>query len=191
MRTLKYVAIAGLLGVAVTAQAAPTTYKLDPAHTMVLFSWSHFGFSHPTADIGLGEGTVTFDPAHPAQAKVQVTLPLDKLDTHVGALDSHLKEPDFFDAAKYPTITFQSTKVQPMGKNRFKVDGNLTVHGVTRPVVLDATLNRIGAHPMTKAPSIGFDASTTIKRSEFGIGAYVPNVSDTIDVRITTEGSAK
>lgn len=190
MRALKIAAIAGLLGVAVSAQAAPTTYTLDPNHTMVLFSWSHFGYSHPTADIGLGSGTLVFDPAHPAQAKVQVTLPLDKLDTHVGALDSHLKEPDFFNADKYPTITFQSTKVEPLGHDKFKVTGNLTVHGVTKPVVLDATLNRIGPHPMSKAQSIGFDATTTLKRSDFGIGAYVPNVSDAIDVRITTEGAA-
>jgi polyisoprenoid-binding protein YceI len=79
--------------------------------------------------------------------------------------------------------------VEPLGNNKFQVTGDLTVHGVTRPVVLDATLNRIGPHPMGKAQSIGFDATTTLKRSEFGVGAYVPNVSDEVQVRITTEGS--
>ena len=189
MRTLKYLALAGLLGAAVSVQAAPVTYKLDPGHTMVLFSWNHFGYSNPTADFGLGEGTVVFDEQHPAQSSVEVTLPLAGLDTHVPALDKHLKEADFFDADKYPTVTFKSTKVQPLGGHKFKVTGDLTVHGVTKPVVLDATLNKVGPHPMSKAQSIGFDATATLKRKDFGIGAYVPNVSDEITIRMTTEGS--
>jgi polyisoprenoid-binding protein YceI len=189
MRALKYLAVAGLLGAAVSVQAAPVTYKLDPHHTMVLFSWNHFGYSNPTADLGLGEGTLVFDEQHPASSSVDVTLPLAMLDTHVAALDTHLKEPDFLDAGKYPVVTFKSTTVQPLGGNKFKVTGNLTVHGVTKPVVLDATLNKIGPHPMSKAQSIGFDATASIKRSDFGVGAYVPNVSDAIKIRITTEGS--
>ncbi|HTH68468.1 MAG TPA: YceI family protein [Rhodanobacter sp.] len=189
MRALKYLVLAGLLGAAVAVQAAPVTYKLDPSHTMVLFSWNHFGYSNPTADFGLGEGTLVFDEQHPANSSVEVTLPLDRLDTHVPALDEHLKKPDFLNADQYPVVTFKSTEVQPLGGNKFKVTGNLTVHGVTRPVVLDATLNKVGPHPMTKAPSIGFDATASIKRSDFGVGAYVPNVSDELSIRITTEGS--
>jgi polyisoprenoid-binding protein YceI len=189
MRALKYLALAGLLGAAVSVQAAPVTYKLDPGHTMVLFSWNHFGYSNPTADFGLGEGTLVFDEQHPANSSVEVTLPLARLDTHVPALDEHLKKPDFLNADQYPVVTFKSTEVQPLGGNKFKVTGNLTVHGVTRPVVLDATLNKVGPHPMTKAPSIGFDATASIKRSDFGVGAYVPNVSDELTIRITTEGS--
>jgi polyisoprenoid-binding protein YceI len=189
MRALKYLALAGLLGVAISAQAAPVTYKLDPGHTMVLFSWNHFGYSNPTADFGLGEGTVVFDEQNPAKSSVDVTLPLASLDTHVPALDKHLKEADFFDADKYPTVTFKSTKVQPLGGHKFNVTGDLTVHGVTKTVVLAATLNKVGPHPMTKAQSIGFDATASIKRSDFGVGAYVPKVSDEISIRITTEGS--
>jgi polyisoprenoid-binding protein YceI len=189
MRALKYLALAGLLGAAVSVQAAPVTYKLDPGHTMVLFSWNHFGYSNPTADLGLGEGTLVFDEQHPANSSVEVTLPLARLDTHVPALDEHLKKPDFLNADQYPVVTFKSTEVQPLGGNKFKVTGNLTVHGVTRPVVLNATLNKVGPHPMTKAPSIGFDATASIKRSDFGVGAYVPNVSDELTIRITTEGS--
>lgn len=188
MHALKYLAIAGLFGAALSAQAAPVTYKLDPGHTMVLFSWNHFGYSNPTADLGLGEGSLVFDEQHPARSSVDVTLPLANLDTHVPALDKHLKEADFFDADKYPTVTFKSTSVKPLGKNRFSVTGNLTVHGVTRPVVLSATLNKVGPHPMTKAQAIGFDATASIKRSDFGVGAYVPAVSDQITIRITTEG---
>ena len=194
MRALKYLALAGLLGVAgfiqaAPVQAAPVTYRLDPNHTMVLFSWNHFGFSNPTADLGISSGTVVFDQQNPAKSSVDVTMPLSLLDTHVPALDQHLKKADFFDAAKYPTVMFKSTRVQSLGAHKFKVTGNLTVHGVTRPVVLEATLNKIGPHPMTKASSIGFDATASLKRSDFGVSAYVPNVSDEIRIRITTEGS--
>ncbi len=189
MRAMKYLVLAGLLGVAVSVQAAPVTYKLDPGHTMVLFSWNHFGFSNPTAELGLGTGTLVFDEQNPAKSSVDVTLPMAHLDTHVPALDEHLKKADFFDADKYPTVSFKSTRVQALGGHKFKVTGNLTVHGVTKPVVLDATLNKVGVHPMSKAQSIGFDATTTIKRSDFGVSAYVPNVSDAITIRITTEGS--
>ncbi|HET6804712.1 MAG TPA: YceI family protein [Frateuria sp.] len=189
MRTFKALLFAGLLGTAALAQAAPATYRLDPHHTMVLFSWGHFGFSHPTAELGLGQGTLVFDPNHPEQASVEVTLPMAGLDTHVPALDEHLAKPDFFDAAKYPLVTYKSTRVEVLGKDHFRITGNLTVHGVTRPVVLEATLNRIGKHPMTGKPSIGFDASGTLKRSDFGVGAHAPSVSDEISLHITTEGS--
>jgi polyisoprenoid-binding protein YceI len=190
MRVMKVVVLAGLLGAALSAQAAPVSYKLDPTHTMVLFSWNHFGFSNPTANLGISQGTLVFDEQNPAQSSVEVTLPLAKLDTHVSALDEHLKKPDFFDADKYPAVTFKSTQVRPLGGNKFKVTGNLTVHGVTKSVVLDATLNKLGMQPMLKVPAVGFDATGTIKRSDFGVGAYVPNVGDEVSIRITTEADA-
>jgi len=190
MRAMKVLALAALLGSAFAAQATPVTYKLDPNHTMVLFSWNHFGFSNPTANLGISAGTLVYDEANPAKSSVEVTLPLANLDTHVSALDEHLKKPDFFDAAKYPVVTFKSTKVEALGGNKFKVTGDLTVHGVTRPVVLDATLNKAGMQPMLKVPAVGFDATGTIKRSDFGVGAYVPNVSDEVQIRITTEAEA-
>jgi polyisoprenoid-binding protein YceI len=189
MRAFRPLLLAGLLGSTLAAQAAPVTYQLDPNHTMVLFSWNHFGYSNPTADIGIASGTLVFDEQDPAKSSVEVSMPLAKLDTHVAALDEHLKEADFLNAAKYPVMTFKSTSVVPEGDRHFKVVGNLTVHGVTQPVTLEATLNRVGPHPMSKAPSIGFDATTTIKRSAFGVGAYVPMVGDELSVRITTEGS--
>ena len=189
MRAVRYLLLAGLLGAAVTAHADPVTYKLDPGHTMVLFSWNHFGFSNPTANLGLGDGTLVFDEKNPAKSSVEVTLPLANLDTHVSKLDEHLKKPDFLDADKFATITFKSTKVQAEGAGKYKVTGDLTVHGVTKPVVLDAKLNKSGEHPMLKVQAIGFDATATIKRSDFGVGAYVPNVSDEIKIHITTEGA--
>lgn len=188
MRKIAFLALAGLLATGTAVQAAPVTYTLDPGHTMVSFTWNHFGFSNPVADLGISQGTLVYDPAAPTKATVDVTMPLSALDTHVPALDEHLKKPDFLDANKYPTITFKSTKVVAAGKDKLKVTGDLTVHGVTKPVTLDVTVNRVGDHPMLKAPAAGFNATTLIKRSDFGVGAYVPQVSDEIKISITTEG---
>lgn len=173
------------------ATAAPVEYKLDPNHTVVLASWNHFGYSHPTANFGQVDGTLAYDAEDVTKSSVEVTLPLAGLDTFVPKLDEHLKSADFFDAAKYPAITFKSTMVHDMGGGKLTIMGDLTVHGVTKPVTLDATLNKAAFNPMFKADVIGFDATTTIKRSEFGVGAYVPNVGDEIAIRITTEAQSK
>ena len=182
------------LGFAVTSIATisvakPVDYMIDPTHTATVFTWNHFGFSTPSANFSDIQGTISVDNAKPANSAVNVTIPLSSLNTNVKALDEHLKNADFFDAEKYPNITFKSTKVQAVGNNKYKITGNLTVKNVTKPVVLDAVLNKQGVHPMTKAESIGFNATTSFDRSAFGVGAYVPNVGDKITVNITTEAS--
>lgn len=189
MRVRSLLALAALVA-APAAFAAPVTYTLDTGHTQVMFSWNHFGFSNPTANFNTVEGTLVYDAAHPADSHVEVTMPVSSLDTHVPALDDHLKRADFFDAAKYPKITFKSTKVVDEGHDRLKVTGNLSVHGVTRPVTLEVKLNKAGVHPMLKKQAIGFDATTTLERKDFGVGAYVPAVSNQIKVRITVEADA-
>lgn len=175
---------------AAPAFAAGVDYKIDPTHTTVLATWNHFGFSNPSANFGGAEGTIRYDADDVAASSVEVTLPLASLDTFVPKLDEHLKGGDFFDAAKYPTITFKSTKVEAAGADALKVTGDLTVHGVTRPATLDVKLNKTGEQPMLKVPAIGFDATTTLKRSEFGVDQYVPMVSDEVQIRITTEAHA-
>lgn len=179
-----------LAGLSTVALAAPVSYKLDPGHTDVVATWNHLGFSNPSANFTQAEGTLVYDAANPAASKVEVTLPLSGLDSHVPALDKHMRSAEMFDAEKYPVITFRSTKVEAVAKDRLRVRGELTIKGVTRPAVLDATLNRAGEHPMAKKPAIGFDATTTIRRSEFGIDYALPAVSDEIRIRITTEALA-
>lgn len=173
-------------GISVAA-AAPVTYKMDPNHTDVIASWSHFGFSNPIAHFGQVDGAIVYDADNVGQSSVDVTIPLAGLEAHVEAFNEHLRSPDFFDAAQFPAITFKSTKVEAAGDNKLRVFGDLTVHGVTRPVVLDTTINKIGEQPMAKRAAAGFDATTTIKRSDFGVGKYAPNVSDEVVIRITTE----
>ena len=172
------------------ALAAPVDYKIDPTHTATVFSWNHFGFSTPSANFTDIQGVIKVDNAKPANSSVEVTIPLSSVNTNVPALDKEFQEEAWFNAAKYPNITFKSTKVETKDKKHFKITGDLTVKGVTKPVVLDAVLNKQGEHPMAKVPAIGFNATTSFNRSAFGIGNYVPNVGDKITVNITTEATA-
>ncbi len=170
-------------------QIASGTYKLDPSHTDVLAQWSHFGYSNPTAHFGNAEGTLVYDAEDVSKSSVEVKLPLTGLNSFTAKFDDHLKSADFFDAAKFPAASFKSTKVESSGTNKLTVTGDLTIKDITKPVVLDVTVNGAGEHPMAKVPAVGFDATTTIKRTDFGVGAYVPNVSDEVQLRITTEAT--
>ncbi len=184
------IAAALFAGSLTPAFAAPETYALEATHTEVVFSWTHFGFSKPTAKFMNAVGTLVLDEAAPANSSVEVSFAIDGLNTGVAALDEHLKKPDFFDAAKYPTATFKSTKVDVTGKDTANVTGNLTIHGVTKPVTLAVKLNKIGAN-MKGVKTAGFSATGQIKRSDFGMGAYVPAVSDEIELVITAEANKK
>lgn len=186
----KTLLVAALLAFAAPAFAAPVTYKLDPTHTNVTAQWSHFGFSHPIANFGDVQGALVYDAADVTKSSVEVTLPLSGLQAFSTKFNEHLHSADFFDSAKYPTAQFKSTKVESAGEAKLKVTGNLTIKDQTHPVVLHVALNRAADHPMMKVPAIGFDASATLLRSQFGVGAYAPNVSDEVQLRITTEATA-
>jgi len=188
-RLSRGVLAASLLAASAYAFAAPVTYTIDPNHTDVVAQWNHFGFSNPIAHFGQAEGTITYDPDNVSASKVEVVLPLAGLNSHVAAFDEHLRNADFFDAEKYPQVTFKSTSVEAAGEGKLKVTGNLTIKDITKPVVLDATINKVGAHAMTNQPTAGFDAVATIKRSDFGLDLYAPAVSDEVQLRITTEAS--
>ena len=171
------------------ALAKPVTYTIDPTHTATLFTWNHFGFSTPSGNFTDIQGEIIVDEEHPEKSSVNVVIPVSSINTSVKALDEHLQAADFFDAKKYPTITFKSTKVETKDKKKFKITGNLTIKGITKPVVLETVLNKQAEHPMLKVPAIGFNATTSFDRSAFNVGAYVPNVSDKITVNITTEAT--
>ncbi|MGH8121357.1 MAG: YceI family protein [Rudaea sp.] len=183
---MKRFAIALLLLASLPAFAAEK-YNIDRNHTAITFHWNHLGFSNPSARLEKFSGEFLFDKNDPTKSSITVTLPLDGLHTGVEKLDADLKAEGFFDAAKYPNITFTSTKVEKAGTGRLKITGDLTIHGVTKSVVLNAKINKIGDNPMMKIPSAGFDADTVIKRSDFGVGRLVPMVSDEIPVHITLD----
>jgi len=174
-------------------------YSIDKAHTSVTFRVSHLGFSRYTARFGTVDGKLKFDPAHPAAMTVEARI--DPKSLQLGAppagFHNQLMGKEFFDAVKFPAITFRSTRVQLTGPHAAKVTGNLTLHGVTKPVTLDVTYNG-GYPPNAMDPGgarIGFSAHTVFKRSAFGMGYGVPaagsnmGVGDDVDVAIETEFS--
>ena len=173
-----------------TVQAAPVTYEIDATHTFVLLSRSNFGFSNPMIVANIDQGTLVFDHDDPSKSSVRVTLPVARINTFVPQLDTEFRSPMFFDIAKFPNITFESTRVKAIGNGKYTITGNLTAHGITRPVVLHARLNKAGENPMTKRQAVGFDATGTLKRSEFGLGFNIPNVSDEIALKLTMQGDA-
>ena len=176
-----------LVLVSAAAFAAPQKYDIDPNHTYVTFTYSHFGFSHPVGKLEKFSGDFELDTADLTKSSITVTFPLDGLHTGVPKLDDDLRSPAFFDAAKYPDITFRSTKVEKVGSDRLRVSGELSAHGITRPVVLDAKINKIGENPMSKKPSAGFEADATIKRSDFGVDRFAPGVSDEVHVHVSLD----
>lgn len=171
-------------GAPVASRVKAGTYKVDPAHTQVAWTVNHLGFNAYHGLFGDPTGTLTLDPARPAAAALSIDIPINRLASTSDKLNEHLLSADFFDMAKYPTARFVSTKVQVKGTTA-RITGNLTLHGVTKPVVLDARFIGAGDNPMTKVPTIGFEATTAIKRSDFGISYGVPVVSDRVELRIT------
>jgi polyisoprenoid-binding protein YceI len=183
-RTFLVIAL-GLLSTAAFAKAVP--YDIDARHTQVSFTYNHLGFSNISGRFMQVAGEFNFDQADPTQSSINVTIPIDGLGTGLAALDDHMKSADMFDAAKFPTATFKSNKVEAAGPGKLKVSGDLTIHGVTKPVVLDVTINKVGVNPKTNATTAGFDASVTLLRSDFGIAYGTPAVSDQVKLQITME----
>ncbi len=166
------------------------TYNTDPGHTLIGWRVSHFGFNDYFGIFGDSTGTLTIDPAKPNTAKVDITIPVSKVVTASAGLTGHLLragkdggKADFFGPAP-ADAKFVSTNVVASGTNA-KITGNLTLNGVTKPVVLDATFSGAGANPFNKKPTIGFHATTTIKRSEFGVAYGIPVVSDEVKLDIS------
>jgi polyisoprenoid-binding protein YceI len=164
---------------------AAQTFNLDWEHTQVSFTYDHFGFSNPSSRLEQIKGTLELDQTDWSKSSVTVTMPLAGLHSGVEKLDKDLLSEKFFDAAKFPDITFKSTKVEKTGDHQLKVSGDLTAHGVTKPVTLDVKVNKIAENAMKNTTTAGFDADTSFKRSDFGVAAYVPKVSDEVRVHIT------
>ena len=163
-------------------------YKLDPKHTFVEWHIDHFGFSTPSGKWP-ANGTIEFDKDKPEQSKVEAKIVLADINTALPDLDKSLKSKLFFDVAEFPTATFVSDKVEVNNNQISKVSGNLTLRGVTKPVTLDVKFNKIGPSPLTDKETMGFNAKTKLKRSDFGINTLLPGLSDEVDLNITVEAN--
>jgi polyisoprenoid-binding protein YceI len=175
-----------LAALAGTAAAAPETFGIDPTHTAPRFEYSHFGYSNQQHRFDKTSGTLVIDRAAKT-GSVDVTIDTTSVNTGYALFNEHIQKEDFFDTAKYPTITFKSTAVKFDGDKPVAVDGNLTIKGVTKPVTLTVTSFHSMPHPIVKKDAIGANAFTTIKRTDFNLGKYAPHVSDEVKLTIAVE----
>ena len=168
------------------ALAAPETYVVDGSHTYPRFSYSHLGFSTQLSRFNTTTGKVVFDKAAKT-GSVDIEIDAKSVDTGSTLFNQHIQGEDFLDTAKYPKAMFKSTNVVFEGDKPAKIEGNLTIKGVTKPVTLTVTSFQAMPHPMQKKDAIGANAYTTIKRSEFNAGKYAPTVGDEVRIDIAIE----
>ncbi|WP_028879256.1 YceI family protein [Terasakiella pusilla] len=187
-----FLAAAVALGLSTSlAQADPVQYAFDKDHTSIVFHVNHMGFSNFQGEFQEFDGSLTFDADKPQNSAVNVKINVNSVDTDVAKLDDHLRSPDFFDVNKFPSMVFKSKSIEVTGEKTGKITGDFTLLGVTKEVTLDVTLNKAADHPMLKVPAVGFSATGTIKRSDFGMTTYVPAVGDEVTISIETEAYAK
>ena len=163
------------------------TYALDDAHGYITFTYTHLGFSNPRVGFNDFTTTLSLDNAAPENSTVDVTIDAASIDSRVPVFNEHLVGEDWFNTAEYPEITFRSTSIESTGDKSFDVNGELTIMGTTKPVTLNATINKAAEHPLRNVPAIGVSATTDILRSEWGLGGYVPAVSDEVRISIEVE----
>ena len=184
------------LGLAVSAAAQTETWQLDPAHTAAQFAVRHMGISTVRGNFTKLSGTIQYDLSDPSKSSIEATIDAASVDSRVEMRDNDLRSPKFFDVAKFPAITFKSKRVESAGAGKLKVTGDLTIHGVTKEVVLEVE----GPSEPFKDPRgnahMGASATTTLNRRDFGVGAIPAamvseNVAITIDMELVKQGGAK
>ena len=186
--TTKALLISSALAVTSMASAAlPTQWQLDDSHTRVGFSVNHMGFSTTMGHFSDVKGMVNYDMKNPNKTNMSFTVATDSIDTNWDARDKHLKTDEFFNVAKYPTMTFTSTQVKFINPQQAKVTGDFTLLGQTKPMTLDVTLNKIANSPLTKEPVVGFRATGMIDRAAYGMTAYSAGITTNVPIQIDGE----
>lgn len=166
------------------AFAAAEKYNLDPSHSQIVFSYNHLGFSTTYGMFSGFDGEIMFDQEDPAASSVSVSFPASTMLTGWEKRLQHFMSPDFFDNSD---VSFVSTSIEVTGEATAIITGDLSIHGVTKSVDLDAQLTTAMDHPMEAKPWAGFNATTTVLRSDFGMGAFAPYVGDEVTVMISIE----
>lgn len=166
---------------------AAETYQLEKTHVDLLFSINHAGFTEKHGSFRDLDATLKYDVDKPDNSQINVTVKTDSVDTGYPARDADLKSEKFLDVAKYPDMRFISTKVTREADQTLLIEGELTLHGVTKPLTLRARLNKAAPNPFDKRPTLGFSATGSLKRSDYGITTYVPIIGDVVTIAIDAE----
>ncbi|MDH5546033.1 MAG: YceI family protein [Gammaproteobacteria bacterium] len=179
--------ILGFLLATLPVASMAASYQLDPTHTYPNFTINHLGFSTMNGTFLETAGSFEMDQDK-GTGSVQVTIKADSIFTGFKKRDDHLRSPDFFNVGEFPEITFKSTSVKFSGKDKATVNGKLTIMGVTKDVTLDVDAIHCGPHPFNKKETCGFNATTSVMRSDFGIKYGVPAIGDHVSIRLEAEG---
>lgn len=172
--------------------ASAATYEIDTSHTYLGFSINHLGFSTTYGRFTDVSGTITFNEENPEASSVEVQIVPASLYTGHEERDKHVRGKDFLNVEEFPEMSFKSTAIERTGEKTAKITGDLTLHGVTTPVTLDATFTKMGDYPMQEGvKAIGFDATGTLKRSDFGIETFLPAIGDEVTITISLEAMQK
>lgn len=186
--TAKALVVSSALTMASLASAAlPTQWQLDDSHTRVGFSVEHLGFSTTMGHFNDVDGTVNYDIKSPNATSLNFVIQTDSIDTNWEARDEHLRKADFFDVAKYPTMTFKSTQVNFFNPQQATVTGDFTMLGQTKPLTLKVTLKKIANSPLTKEPVVGFRATGTIDRAAYGMTTFADGITTKVPIQIDAE----
>jgi polyisoprenoid-binding protein YceI len=181
-------AAAALLAASIgSAQAAPVTYAIDPAHLSVHFIVNHLGYSNLIGRFNAVKGDIAFDRDAIENSKLNVSVDTASIDTNHAKRDDHLRSPDFFNVKEFPQMTFTAGKIEKTGDKTGKLIGDLTLLGVTKPVTLDVTFNKDAANPMSKKDTLGFSARGSFKRTDFGMKYGAPNIGDEVQLLVEAE----
>jgi len=166
---------------------ATETYHLEKTHVDLLFSIDHAGFTEKHGSFRDLDATLNYDAQKPENSQLSVTVNTGSVDTGFPARDTDLKSEKFLDVVKYPQMRFESTKVTVDADHTLRIDGQLTLHGVTKPLILHAKLNKAAPNPFDKRPTLGFSATGSLKRSDFGVSTYLPMIGDVVTLTIDAE----
>lgn len=178
--------VVALISALVLSANAADTFKVDPVHSFVLFSVQHLGVGNSYGRFNDISGTVIFDKDNPSKSSVELSMPVESLDTNFAKRDQSLKSPDYFNAKQFPTLTFKSTKVEGSG-DTLQVSGDLTIHGVTRPLTVD--FKKVGeGKGLQGEVRAGGETRFTIKRSDFGMNFQQGPVGDEVTIILSLEG---
>jgi len=178
---------AALLPGANISEAPAGVYKSEATHAYITFQYLHQGFARPTLRWNEFDATISLDPTNPTASTLSVTIDPASIDSGVEKFDKYLVSGDFFDVAAHPEITFVSKELSQGLTGRGKLTGDLTMKGITKPVTLDVTLNKVGENFRSKVPMFGISATGKLKRSDWDLGLYTPNVGDDVDITIEVE----
>lgn len=170
-----------------SAKAQVERYEFDTVHSQIIFFVNHLGFSISEGEFLDWDGFIEFNRGEPAKSKVEVDIKTASIDMDDEKWDAHMKNEDFFNVEKYPSMTFKSTGIDVTGEKTAKITGDLTILETTKPVTLDVTFHKAGKHPFGDKYAAGWSATTSIKRSEYGMNYGLPNVGDDVEIRIEVE----